>query len=283
MIAYFNGTFIAKEDISISPDDRGFLFGDGLYEVIRSYHGHLFGAKDHIKRLNYGATHLKLSRTDFSWLEVIARELISINNFTSREATVYIQVTRGVAVRTHAFPTTATDLTIYMTASKLDTKKTCKNQEHGIHAITVPDIRWARCDLKTTALTPNVLANQMAVEKQAGEAIFIRDGVLLEGSHSNFMAVFNNVLVTAPLSNYILGGITRKFVLELCKQENIQVEERPIFEKDIHMASELMIVGTTVEVTPIVKLNETIFNNREPGPVTRTLQSAFCRKLKDLK
>jgi len=279
MIAYFNGTFLEKEEIHISPDDRGFLFADGLYEVIRSYQGKLFRTQDHIERLNYGAAHLKLNQTDFSMFEDISKELLQRNNLTSDSATIYIQVTRGAARRTHSFPNPISDLTLYAFASVFDAAGALKKQEKGIHAITVPDTRWARCDMKTTALTPNILANQLAVENKASEAIFIRDGVMLEGTHSNFMAVFDDVLVTAPRSNYILGGITRKVVLELCSKEGIRVEERPIFEKDIHLASEMMIVGTTVEITPIVKMNHTVFKNGKPGPVTQALQAGVNREI----
>ncbi|MBI9091667.1 MAG: aminotransferase class IV [Desulfobacterium sp.] len=275
MIVYFNGKFMEKEQVSISPDDRGFLFADGLYEVIRSYNGYLFQAREHLDRLSYGATHLKLGRTDFSELEAIARELISRNRLESEDATIYFQVTRGVAKRSHAFPSPAPAPTIYAAASIFDSTAGDKKRKNGISAITIADTRWARCDMKTTALTPNILANQAAVENDAQEAIFIRDGVMLEGTHSNFMAVFDDVLVTAPLSNYILGGITRNFILDLCRLENIRVEERPIFEKDIHLASEMMIVGTTTEVTPIVKMNHTVFKTGKPGPMAKALQSAY--------
>lgn len=278
MIAYFNESFIDKKDIRISPDDRGFLFADGLYEVIRTYNGKLFRAKDHIERMSFAARHLRLSKTDFSGIEEIARGLIQKNHLTDGSATVYIQVTRGAAPRTHAFPDPSrTGLTIYATASGFDTETARKKQEQGIHAITVPDIRWARCDMKTTGLTANVLASQTATENGASEALFVRDGVLLEGSHSSFAAVMDQSLVTAPLSNYILPGITRRQILELCRMEDIRVEERPIFEKDIFLASELMILGTTVEVTPIVRLNHALFKNGIPGPVTRRLQAAFAR------
>ncbi len=271
-----------KEQVSISPDDRGFLFADGLYEVIRSYQGYLFQAREHLDRLGYGATHLKLGRTDFSELEEIAGELICKNGLESEDATVYLQVTRGVAKRSHAFPCPQPALTVYASASKFDTTAADKKKENGISAITIADTRWARCDMKTTALTPNILANQAAVENDAQEAIFIRDGVMLEGTHSNFMAVFDDTLVTAPLSNYILGGITRNFVLDLCRLENIRVEERPIFEKDIHMAKEMMIVGTTTEITPIVRMNHALFRAGKPGPVARALQSAYRRGIENL-
>ena len=283
MIVYFNGKFMDKEKVRISPDDRGFLFADSLYEVIRSYGGSLFRAKEHLSRMGYGAAHLKLGRTDFSELEEIAKALLVKNNIESEDATIYFQVTRGVAKRSHAFPQPAPAPTIYAVASKFDPEPADKKRENGIHIITTADTRWARCDMKTTALTPNILANQEAVEQGAQEAIFVRDGVMLEGSHSNFMAVFDNVLVTAPLSNYILGGITRKFILELCKQEKIQVEERPIFEKDIHLATEMMILGTTTEVTGIVKMNEVLFRDGRPGPFARKLQVAYVHAIENLK
>lgn len=282
MIAYFNGAFLKKEEISISPDDRGFLFADGLYEVIRSYDGKLFRTRDHITRLTHGAKHLHLARTDFPEFGEIARELLRQNNLMQGSATVYFQVTRGAARRTHSFPDPGVDLTVYASAAKFDADAAAKKQEQGIHAITVPDTRWSRCDMKTTGLTANVLANQRAVENNASEAVFVRDGVLLEGTHSNFMAVIDNVLVTAPLSNYILGGITRKAVLELCHKENIPVEICPIFEKDITAAQEMMIVGTTVEITPIVKLNHAVFGKGQPGPVARALQAAFRREIEGL-
>ena len=263
----------------ISPDDRGFLFADSLYEVIRSYKGSFFRAQKHLNRLGYGATHLKLGRTDFSELEKIARELVVRNHLESEDAVIYFQVTRGVAKRSHAFPLPAPCPTIYATVSTFDPGPGDRDRETGIHVITIADTRWARCDMKTTALTPNILANQAAVEKGAKEAIFVRDGVMLEGSHSNFAAVFDNVLVTAPLSNYILGGITRQFVLELCARENIRVEERPIFEQEVHLATEMMILGTTTEVTPIVKMNNAIFKDGTPGPVARALQAAYNREV----
>jgi D-alanine transaminase len=282
MIAYFNGNFLNHEDIRISPDDRGFLFADGLYEVIRGYNGKLFRAKDHIDRMNSGARHLRLSKTDFSEIEDIALELIRRNRLAAWESTVYIQVTRGAARRTHAFPDPPVGLTFYARASRLDAGPARQKQEQGIHAITVPDIRWARCDMKTTGLTANVLANQTAVENGADEAVFVRDGVMLEGTKSNFMAVLDGVLVTAPLSNYILGGVTRKFVLELCEKEKIRVSEGPVCEKDIHLASELMIVGTISEITPIVRLNHKPVRDGIPGPVTGRLQAAFARVIEAL-
>jgi D-alanine transaminase len=130
--------------------------------------------------------------------------------------------------------------------------------------------------MKTTGLTANVLANQQAAENGAAEAIFVRDGVLMEGTHSNFMAVFDNIVTTAPLSNYILGGITRETVLEICQKSDILTSESPIYENRIHLASELMITGTTTEITPIVALNGRPVGNGKPGPTARALQTAYA-------
>jgi D-alanine transaminase len=279
MTAYFNGRFLEKDEIRISPDDRGFLFSDSLYEVIRYYPGLLFRPEAHIRRLNHGADHLRLACRDFSHLVPIARDLIRQNHLADKDALVYIQVTRGSAPRNHAFPDPAPEPTVYMGVSSFDPAVKDRQRKTGIHAITVPDIRWARCDMKTTGLTANVLANQQAAEKKAGEAIFVRDGVLMEGTHSNVMAVFDNTVTTAPLSNYILGGITRQTVLDLCRDLGIRVVEKPVYENRIHLASELMITGTTTEITAIIKLNGRPMGNGAPGPVAKALQDAFCQTI----
>ena len=282
MQAYYNGIFLPKEEIRISPDDRGFLFADGIYDYIRSYRGRLFRLDDHIRRLSYGAGQLRFSTTDFSYLSEIAARLLTDNDLDAAEAAVYFQITRGVAPRRHAFPLPSPELTVYGTVSVFDEVNAQKKRDKGIRAITVTDSRWARCDIKTTGLTANILANQRAVEENAAEAIFVRDGVMIEGSHTNFMAVLDDTLVTAPLSNYILGGITRKVVLEICRRENIPVAERPIFEQEAGLASEMMVVGSSTEITPIIDLNGHPVGGGKPGPVARLLQKAFAREIENL-
>ena len=279
MIAYFNGRFMPKQDIRIPLDDRGFLFSDSLYEVIRHYPGGLFRPDAHIRRLNHGAGHLALSCTDFSFLVPVVRDLIHQNHLEGQDALVYIHVTRGCAPRNHPFPVPAPEPTIYAGVSSFDTTAKDRRRETGIHAVTVPDIRWSRCDMKTTGLTANVLANQQAVENNADEAIFVRDGVLMEGTHSNFMAVFDDTVTTAPLSNYILGGITRDTVLDLCRDLGIRTAESPIFQTRVHLASELMVTGTTLEITPVVSLDGRPVGNGSPGPTTRILQAAFKKRI----
>jgi D-alanine transaminase len=210
VLVYFNHQFIPKEDVRISPDDRGFLLADGAYEVIISYRGKLFKAAEHIARMERSLRYLRIRiPEEVNFIDIAAR-LIKENNLKDKDATIYFQITRGTAPRTHAFPEEEIPATFYASASAVERPK--KKQTEGVSVTLVPDTRWARCDIKSIALLPNVLANQRAKEKGVEEAIFIRDGVAMEGSHTSFCGVFGNELITAPKSNYILGGITREVV-----------------------------------------------------------------------
>ncbi len=272
MIAYFNGGFLPEEEIRISPEDRGFLFADALYEVIRSYDGRLFEAQAHWNRLGYGAKALRFNRTQFTELQDVAETLIRENGLTRGDATVYIQVTRGQARRSHAFPPPQTPLTIYASARPFSPKSSTLE---GVSVILVSDQRWARCDIKTVGLTANILAHQQALDHQASEALFVRDGAVLEGTHTNLFAVFEGTVVTPPRTNYILGGITRQVVLDLCKELSIPAVENPVFESRILEADELMIVGTTMEITPVLRVNGQRLRSGAPGEVSLRLLKAF--------
>lgn len=274
MLAYFNGQFVPKEDITISPDDRGFLFADGVYEVVRSYRGQLFQLQGHMARLRRSLHEMQIEAVDVEELGAVAQELLQKNNLLTEDGTVYMQVTRGVAPRKHAFPSKGTLPTVYVAASPL--KVPTEKLASGVKTIRVPDIRWARCDIKSVALTPNVLANEQAHAQGAEEAIFVRDGVVTEGSHSNFAAVFNGELVTHPKSNCILAGITREIVLELCATSGIPFREFPIFEKELEQAEEALLFGTTTEVMPVVQIEDNMVGSGRPGPLTRKLQGLFA-------
>ncbi len=273
MIGYLNGQYLPQENIVISPEDRGFLFADGIYEVIRSYGGKLFRAKAHFGRLSRSASALQFNHTDFSYLETVCVKLIQDNRLTQGDAVIYMQVTRGVAPRSHAFPPIETPLTVYATAKSFQSH--LQESENGTRVILVPDQRWARCDIKTVGLLANTLAHQRARNSHATEGLFVRDGAVLEGTHSNVMAVFDGKVITPPRTNYMLAGITREFVLGLCGELSIPFSEAPLYESDIMNADELMIVGTTVEVTPVIAINGENIGSGMPGPITRKLQKAF--------
>ena len=273
MIAYFNGKFMPKAAIAISPDDRGFLFADGLYEVIRSYGGNLFQMEAHLARLVRGMDYLRLNTDGFGDLEEICNRLLEENELTDAEALIYIQVTRGAPPqRLHHFPDADTPLTVYASAQPFTPNPDI--QELGLSVTLVPDQRWARCDLKTVGLTANVLAAQHAREKGVFEALFVRDGCVMEGSKTSFLIVSQGKVVAPPLTNYILGSVTRQVVEFLCGEENIPFVARPIYQDRVSEADELILAGTTFDVAPIT----TVIGFEKKwaiGPVTRKLQSAF--------
>jgi D-alanine transaminase len=273
MIVYFNDQFIPKEEVKISPDDRGFLFADGAYEVIRTYKGKFFKAEAHLQRMERSLRELHIEGPAKETLRDIIEQLIQDNKLENGEALVYIQVTRGVALRKHAFPGNNTPPTVYAAATPFQPPP--KKMEQTAKIILVPDIRWARCDIKSTALLPNVLANQQAKESGVAEAVFVRDGAITEGTHTNFFAVFDGQLATYPKNNYILAGITRQVALDLCRELNIPVKEFPIFERDLKKANELFITSTTSEVMPVVQVDDWQVGDGQPGPITTKLQRAF--------
>jgi len=270
---FFNGSFMAKEEVRISPDDRGFLFADGVYEVIRSYGGKLFKAQSHLKRLKRSLAEIRMDTACVDDLERVALDLIERNGLKKGDAVVYIQVTRGAAPRGHAFPDGTTPPTLYVKAYPF--VPPVEKLTRGIKAALVPDSRWARCDIKSVALLPNVLAFRQAEERGADEAIFVRNGVVTEGSHTSVCALFDGRLQTHPSSNRILSSVTRGVVLGLCRANGIPVDESPIPEKELLAADEIMILGTTPEIMPVVDVDGARIGDGTPGPVTRELQEKF--------
>lgn len=269
---YLNGKFLPKEEARLSPEDRGFLFGDGIYEVVRTYGGRLFALKPHLDRMRYGLCELEISGVDVDRLEEVAAELIRRNELTSGDATVYLEVTRGAAPRTHFFPDPPVRPTVYAHAGRFTPKG---DPAKGVTAITVPDIRWARCDIKTVQLLPNVLANQRARAAGAQEALFVRDGVVLEGSHTSLFFVLDGEVRTAPKTNYILPSITRDIALELCRGAKMAARETPVFAAQLERVSEVFLAGTTVEIMPIVTIDGAPVGNGQPGPVAQKLLQLF--------
>jgi D-alanine transaminase len=274
MIVYLDGSFIDHGEARVSVDDRGFLFADGLYEVIRVYAGRPFLARPHIDRLHRGLAAVRIDPGAAEGLLDIAERLIAENALVDADATIYIQITRGVAPRKHAFPEPGTRPTVFVTAKPFP-RPVAELFADGVPTITVPDTRWGRCDIKSIGLLPNVLANQQAKQAGAFEALFVRDGVIIEGSHSNLAAVIDGEIVTYPECNYILGGITRRFVLDLAREIGIPVREGPIFLHRRDDVDELFLTGTTTEVMPITRLDGHPVGDGRPGEIARRLQHAY--------
>ncbi|HEX2165636.1 MAG TPA: D-amino acid aminotransferase [Longimicrobiales bacterium] len=273
MQVYLNGKFIDHTEATIPVDDRGFLFADGVYEVIRIYGGRTFLMEPHMQRLRSGLRALHMADAIVDELDGIAERLIR-DNAVDGDGTVYIQVTRGVAPRRHAFPDPAVSPTAYVLAKPFS-QYPDDYFETGVAAISVPDTRWTRCDIKSIALLPNVLANQQAHHAGAFEALFVKDGVLIEGSHSNLFGVLDGTLMTYPSCNYILSGITRTLILEMARKLNIAVAEAPIPWERIEDVEELFLSGTTTEVMPVSHVDGRVIGGGTRGPVTTRLQQAY--------
>lgn len=272
-IVYFDGRYIAKSEVRVSPDDRGFLLGDGIYEVAAAYDGRFIALDRHMDRLRSSLSKARIDSAVADPLETVFQELLERNGFAERgKAMIYLQVTRGAAPRTHAFPKGPCRPTVYAYAAPFPD---VGNLAGGTAAITRPDLRWARCDIKVISLMANVLANQEAKEEGAFEAILIRDGVALEGTHTSFFAVKDEVVRTAPISNLILPGITRQLVIEALHRDGIALMEEPVPADDLASMDELFITGTTTEVVPIVRLDGREVGSGTPGPLTSRIAQLY--------
>jgi D-alanine transaminase len=277
-VVYLNGEFLPRERATVSVDDRGFIFGDGIYEVTRVVGGRLFEADRHMRRMQLGLHGIGIDpRIDAAGLIEVQQRLIRENGLLEGEGTVYLQITRGAAPRAHAFPPSSVAATVFASASPF--KPNPALREKGATAVTYPDIRWTRCDLKTVNLLGAVLAKQHAVTAGALESVFIRDGVITEGSHTNVFGVIDGELRTFPTSNYILAGITRDVVLELAVEQGIRVREVPILQTEIPRLEELFVTGTTTDVTPIVQLDGKPVGSGRPGPIAGALYGALRERL----
>jgi D-alanine transaminase len=276
MIVFFNGEFKPKEDVRISPDDRGFLLADGTYEVIRIYRGRPFRLEDHMDRFANSLGQIRLDGVDLTTIERTAGELIRRNGLENGESSLYIQITRGVGPRRHPFPERGTPPTVYASVSAV--VPPADKWRTGVKAILVPDTRWSRCDIKSISLLPNVLASQQAKEQDADEALFVRNGMVTEGTHTNVCAVFDGKVWTHPAGIAILGGITREVVREICAELGIPFIERPVSDTRFLEADEAFLLGTTTEIMPVVRVDSTDVSSGIPGPLTRRIQDAFFLK-----
>jgi D-alanine transaminase len=272
-IVYFDGRYVAKNEVRVSPDDRGFLLGDGIYEVAAAYDGRFVALDRHMSRLRRSLVEARIDASVADPMETVFQELLERNGFADTGKTmVYMQVTRGVAPRSHAFPKTHPRPTVYAYATPFPNMG---DLPAGVGGITRPDMRWSRCDIKTISLIANCMANQEAKENGAFEAILIRDGIALEGTHTSFFGVVRGEVRTAPLSNLILPGITRELVIEAAERDGIQVKLEPLAEAELEVADEMFITGTTTEVVPLTTMNGKPVGTGAPGPLTKQIMALY--------
>ena len=271
-IAFVNGRFLPWKDAVVSIDDRGFQFGDGVYEVIRTYRGAPFEVAAHLARLERSTKELNLVQpySRAQWTQWIQQGL---GQAGYQEAKVYIQITRGTAPRDHAFPSGVSP-TVVMTIRELHPLSLQLRQD-GVTARTCDDLRWSRCDIKSLNLLGNVLAREEARKAGVFEAILVKDGLVTEGSLSNVMAVRSGTIVTAPEGPRILSGVTRTVVLELARKEEIPVEEQFLSLDALYGAEEVFLTGTTLEVLGVVRIDGNTIGSGRPGPITKTLAARW--------
>jgi D-alanine transaminase len=215
-------------------------------------------------------------------LAAIGEKLIAANRLEAGEyATLYIQITRGAASRKHPFPDEPVPPTVYVAASPGISQRA--KMEKGVKIILVPDLRWTRCDIKSISLLPNVLANQQAKENNAEEAVFVRNGVITEGSHTNFFMIFDGQVLTHPLNNHILPGITRDIIQDLCEGLGVPFRDELVSENDLPQAEEMFLSGTSMEVTPVIQVDDWKVGKGAPGPVALRLQEAYKNMLAEFR
>lgn len=267
-IVYLNGQFLPLEQAHVSVLDRGFIFGDGAYEVIPVYTRHAFRLREHLTRLQQSLASLRLANphTLGQW-ESLVHQLIAKN--TPEDQSIYIHITRGVAPRDHAFPRN-TPPTIFMLSNPLVTPP-ASQCEDGVAAVSANDIRWDRCDIKAIALLPNVLLRQLAVDVGAVETVLFRDGMLTEGAASNIFAVERGVILAPPKDKHMLPGITYDLILELAAANRVPVEIGYFAEARVRAADELWITSSTKEVLAIVTLDGKPVGAGKPGPLFRSM------------
>jgi len=266
---YLNGQYVPLDEAKVSVLDRGFLFGDGIYEVIPAYSGHLFRLPEHLQRLENSLAGIRLDNPHSreQWQNIMA-PLLDANH----DQYIYLQITRGAAVkRDHAFPDN-TQPTVFVMCSDI---VPFEGRSTGIKAISIDDSRWELCHIKATALLANILLRQQAVEQDCAEAVLVKDGYVTEGAASNIFAVIDGILITPPKSNEILPGITRDVILEIAEQNHIPYAEEIISLDALKTASEIWLTSSTREILPVVELDNNRVSDGKPGPAWQRMNQLF--------
>jgi D-alanine transaminase len=274
-LAYLNGEIIPIEKAFIPIEDRGCQFGDAVYEYIASYNGKIFCMKEHLDRLQDSLDGLAFAKIDLKFIEKTACDMFAKAKF--KRAGLYIQISRGVAPRDHSW---AKDIKpqILMTIKPVKASSE-KLKEDGIRLLTMTDERWDNCNIKTIQLLPNVMAKQKAKDNGADDAIFIsKDGIVREGTSSNFFIVKNKTLITHPLTNHILPGVTRNIIIGIAMENKITVEERFFLKEEIFSADEAFLTGTGTEVLGVQMVDNKTIGTGKAGEITRKLFEALRKK-----
>lgn len=262
---YLNGEMLPLQQACVPVMDRGFLFGDGIYEVIPVYGGRLFRLQEHLSRLNRSLDAIGIANphSDQQWQQIL--DTLIRDSDDGDELTLYLQITRGAGPnRDHAYPADITP-TVFAMASATKPPSDAQRQQ-GVSCITAEDIRWLRCDIKAITLLPAVLMRQQAAAAGAADALLVRDGNVTEGSVTSLFAIVGGTLVTPPSSHLLLPGVTRELVLELAEQANMPIEQRAIPQAELYSADELWITGSTKEVLAVIEVDGKPIGNGQPGP-----------------
>jgi len=273
-IAYVAGQYLPHRQAAVHIEDRGYQFGDGVYEVIAVVSGHLVDEERHLRRLNRSLTELRINPPMCNAaLKIVMREMVRRNGVDN--GIVYLQVTRGVAPREHAFPKAAKP--VLVVTSRRSRPADPRLGQAGIAAITIPDIRWQRCDIKSVALLPNVLGKQQAREAGAYEAWQVDpEGYVTEGTSTNAWIVTEaGAVVTRAADHSILNGVTRLAVLDIIHREGYRLEERPFSVAEAKAAREAFLTSTTADLLSIVRLDGALVADGKPGPLSRKLREAY--------
>ena len=271
-LVYLNGEYLPLNEAKVSVLDRGFIFGDGVYEVIPAYGGKALRFEHHMQRLQNSLDAIRISNplSNEQWQKIIDK-LISERG--SEDQYVYMHVTRGVASRDHRFPD-ETVPTVFVMSNILHTVDP-EILKQGVQAVTLDDIRWQYCNIKAIALLPNILLRQQAVDKGAVEAILIRDGNMTEGAASNVFIVSDGIIKTPPKDQKLLPGITRDLVVELANTHKMPIEEVAISEKEFLTADEIWLTSSTKEILAVTKINEQQVGNGKPGVVWKDMYQKY--------
>lgn len=273
---YLNGEYLPLSEAKVSVLDRGFLFGDGVYEVIPAYAGRLFRLEDHIVRLNnsLAGIRLPLSYSVAEWQAIFQPMLDS-----SKDQYIYLQITRGYAAkRDHGFPEQILP-TVFAMCSEI---KPFAGRVNGIKAVTLDDTRWQMCNIKAITLLANILLRQEALDTDCAEALLVKDGYVTEGAASNLFAVINGVLVTPAKNHEILPGITRDVILELAAANHVAYREDVISLEQLKAASEVWVTSSTREIVPVIELDGVTVGEGKPGPVWHTVDNLLQTYKKSL-